>query len=230
MPLPQRNLLLVDILRRQRRPIAGKALAAELGVSIRTLYRDVQALVGQGVPIEGEPGLGYVLRPGYLLPPLMFSPDEIEALALGARFVGELPDRRLTESAQSALAKILAVLPQDASDRLRDLGLFAGPVTVADAEAAALPAIRAALRTEVYLSFTYTGGTGQPGTRRVKPIALGYFQQARVLAAWCETRAAFRHFRVDRIAELAVSTERYRPARRQLLRIWKEAEGIPDQH
>jgi predicted DNA-binding transcriptional regulator YafY len=229
MPLAQRNLLLVDILRRQRRPIAGKILAAEMGVSIRTLYRDIQALVSQGVPIEGEPGLGYVLPPGYLLPPLMFSQDEIEALALGVRFVGEQPDPRLTDSAQLALAKILAVLPQDASDRLRDLGLFAGPVASVEAEDAVLPMIRAALRGEVYLSFTYTGSTGPQSARRVKPIALGYFQQARVLAAWCQARAAFRHFRVDRISNLGISSERYRPSRRQLLRTWKATEGIPDQ-
>lgn len=229
MPLPHRNLVLIDVLRRQRRPITGKALAAEVGVSIRTLYRDVQALVAQGVPIEGEPGLGYVLRPGYLLPPLMFTAEEIEALALGVRFVGEHTDRRLTDSAQGALAKILAVLPQDASDHLRDLGLFAGPVRQGEAEAAALPAVRKAIREEVYLTFSYIDGRGQCTTRRVKPVAIGFFEQARVLAAWCELRGDFRHFRLDRIRDPVLSPDRYRPARRKLLQVWKARESIPDQ-
>ncbi len=230
MPLANRNLLLIDVLRRQRRPITGRALAAEVGISIRTLYRDIRVLVGQGVPIEGEAGIGYVLRPGFLLPPLMFTPDEIEALALGARFVGEHSDSRLTESARQALAKILAVLPQDTSDHLRDLGLFVGPVTMDATEAAALPTIREALRTEVFLSFSYTGRTGRFSERRVKPIAIGFFQQARVLAAWCETRDDIRHFRIDRMAGLLLSNQRYRPARRRLLHLWKQKEGIPDQH
>lgn len=230
MPLPQRNLLLIDILRRQWRPITGRALAAEVGVSIRTLYRDVQALVAQGVPIEGEPGLGYVLRPGYLLPPLMFTVDEIEALALGVRFVGEHADRRLSDSARIALAKILAVLPQDASDQLRGLGLFVEPARMDDAEAAALPTLREAIRGERFLSFTYTGASGQRSTRRVKPFAIGFFAQARVLAACCEASGDYRHFRLDRIEDAVPSTERYRPARRRLLQDWKAREDIPDQH
>ncbi len=101
------------MLRRRRRPVSGAELAREAGVSLRTLYRDIAALQAMGAEIDGEPGVGYVLRPGFLLPPLMFSEEEIEALALGARWVARRTDELLSDAARNAVAKIAAVLPQD---------------------------------------------------------------------------------------------------------------------
>src|SRR6476660_9212302 len=113
MSRSQRLLDLLQILRRHRFPVTGAALAGELGISLRTLYRDIASLQGQGAEIEGEPGLGYVLRPGFMLPPLMFSIDELEALVLGGAWVGrQTDDPRLSKAAVNALAKISAVLPE----------------------------------------------------------------------------------------------------------------------
>ncbi len=103
-------------------PVSGRVLAEEIGVSLRTLYRDIASLQAMGASIEGEPGIGYVLKPGFLLPPLMFSPEEIEALVLGSRWVADRADDRLSGAARSALARIGAVLPDDLREDLRERG------------------------------------------------------------------------------------------------------------
>ena len=113
MSRAERLLELMQCLRRHRYPVGGAALASELGISVRTLYRDIAALQAQGARIDGEPGVGYVLRPGFMLPPLMFSEDEIEALVLGSRWVADRADDPLGRAARNALAKIAAVLPTD---------------------------------------------------------------------------------------------------------------------
>src|SRR5262245_1296955 len=114
MSRTERLLELLQVLRRHRAPVSGASLAADLNISIRTLYRDIATLQGQGAEIEGEPGLGYVLRPGFMLPPLMFSIDEIEALIVGGQWVGrQKDDPRLSKAAGNALTKIAAVLPDE---------------------------------------------------------------------------------------------------------------------
>jgi biotin operon repressor len=123
----QRLLELIQVLRRHRRPVSGETLAEELGVSLRTVYRDIQTLIGQGASIDGEAGVGYVLRPGFVLPPLMFSDEEIEALVLGSRWVAQRTDEPLARAAQNAIAKIAAVLPEDLRDSIEGNGLLAGP-------------------------------------------------------------------------------------------------------
>jgi predicted DNA-binding transcriptional regulator YafY len=119
----QRLLDLIQVLRRHRRPVAGSVLAEELGISLRTLYRDIDTLKAQGAHIDGEAGVGYVLRPGFMLPPLMFSEEEIEALVLGSRWVSERADGVLGRAARNVLAKIGAVLPNETSPA-RSTGLF----------------------------------------------------------------------------------------------------------
>jgi biotin operon repressor/uncharacterized glyoxalase superfamily protein PhnB len=111
MTRTERLLALIQLLRRHRRPASGRVLADAMGVSLRTVYRDIATLVGQGAPIEGEAGVGFILRPGFLLPPLMFRDEEIEALVLGSRGVAQLPDQTLSQAAADALAKINSVLP-----------------------------------------------------------------------------------------------------------------------
>src|SRR6185312_261112 len=128
MDKTERLFAVMDALRRHRRPITAAALAEEQGVSVRTIYRDIQTLIGLGAPIEGEAGVGYILRAGFFLPPLMFNEDELEALVLGARWVQRQDDPSLQQAARSALAKIATASPRDLRDTIADTGLW--PLTV----------------------------------------------------------------------------------------------------
>lgn len=224
-----RLLDLLQLLRRHRRPVTGQVLAAELGISLRTLYRDIATLQASGADLTGEPGLGYRLKPGFLLPPLMFSPDEIEALVLGARWVASRADGALAGAARDALAKIGAVLPADRRADLETVPLLVGPGAAVAAEAVDLATLRRAIRAETRLILTYRDEAGEATERAVWPFALGFFDHRRVLLAWCELRDDFRHFRTDRIAAVTVTTTRYPTRRQALLQAWRAREGIrPD--
>src|SRR5215475_13593307 len=165
----QRLLDLIQLLRRHRFPVSGAALAQELGVSLRTLYRDIETLNAQGARIDGEAGIGYVLRPGFMLPPLMFFEEEIEALVLGSRWVAERTDGPLRAAARNALAKIVAVLPDDVRDGADDSGLLIGPGAPVAAGDAELPVIRQAIRTERKLRVFYQDGSGRNSKRIIWP-------------------------------------------------------------
>jgi predicted DNA-binding transcriptional regulator YafY len=217
-----RLLDLLQALRRHRRPVVAAALAEELGVSLRTVYRDVATLMAQGAAIAGEAGLGYVLNEDFFLPPLMFSEDEVDALMLGLRLVAQRGDPGLEQAAEDALAKIVAVLPPEREDAAATSGLLAGPAS----EPPHLALIRRALRAEEKLRLRYTDKRGQASERTVWPVALGFFEAVEVLAAWCETRRDFRHFRLDRIAAAAATGERYPKRRRLLLAAWRKQQEI----
>jgi predicted DNA-binding transcriptional regulator YafY len=225
----QRLLDLIQVLRRHRRPVSGHALAGEIGVSIRTLYRDIATLQAQGADIEGEPGLGYVLKPGFMLPPLMFSEDEIEALVLGSRWVADRGDERLGVAALNALAKIAAVLPDDLRRDLDASALLVGPGASSAAETVDLAVVRKAIRSERKLEIAYRDERGAATQRTIWPFALGFFDRVRVLVAWCELREDFRHFRADRIASLVVTEFRYPRRRQALLKAWREMQGMAPQ-
>ncbi len=217
---------LLHALRRHRRPVTGKVLAAETGVSLRTLYRDIASLQAQGANIEGEPGIGYVLRPGFLLPPLMFPPEEIEALVLGTRWVAGRADARLREAAESALARIEAVLPPGLNGELHGASLLVGPGAAIPGDTVDPALLRRAIRAERKLALVYRDGDGEVSRRIVWPFGLAYFDQARLLLAWCELRIGFRHFRTDRIAAAEVLEARSPRRRQTLLREWRAAQGI----
>jgi predicted DNA-binding transcriptional regulator YafY len=223
----ERLLDLIQALRRRRRPVRGQTLADELGISIRTLYRDIATLQAQGAHIEGEAGVGYVLRPGFMLPPLMFSADEIEALVLGSRWVADRADDRLGEAARNALAKIAAVLPAGVNDNLESSTVLVGPGERLAPDGIDLGILRDAIRSERKLGITYRDGKGARSERVIWPFALGYFDRARVVVAWCELRTNFRHFRTDRIVDLTPTQHRYPRRRVALLKQWRETEGIP---
>lgn len=209
--------------------MSGRTLAQELDISLRTLYRDIASLQAQGARIDGEPGLGYVLRPGFMLPPLMFSEEEIEALVLGSRWVAKRGDARLGAAARDALAKIAAVLPPDLREGLDASILLVGqgsPTAAGDAE---LASIRQAIRAERKLDITYRDQADKESQRRIWPFAIGFFERTRIVAAWCEMRQGFRHFRTDRIATLAQTDVRYPRRRQVLLKEWRQAEGIRPQ-
>ncbi len=195
-----------------------------MGVSLRTIYRDVETLVAQGAPIEGEAGMGYVLKPGFVLPPLMFGKEEADALILGLGLVAQRGDPSLERAAADALAKITAVLPQDLADAAAVSGLLAGPTSTGAAPHMAT--VRQAMHDERKLELRYTDKRGTVSARTVWPVAIGFFEAAEVLVAWCEVREGFRHFRLDRIAAAKPCDERIPKRRRILLADWRALEGI----
>jgi len=229
MSRAERLLDLIQILRRHRQPVSGQALAAELGVSLRTLYRDIASLQAQGAGIEGEAGVGYILKPGFMLPPLMFTEEEIEALVLGSRWVAERGDTGLGAAAGNALSKIAAVLPGDLREALDASTLLVGPGETVAAGDAELATIRQAIRREQKLRIRYRDRHGEQSRRTIWPFAVGFFDRARVVAAWCELRHGYRHFRTDRIAALTLTERRYPRRRQALLKEWRALEDIPPQ-
>jgi predicted DNA-binding transcriptional regulator YafY len=227
MSRAERLLELMEVLRRHQAPVSGQTLATTLGISLRTLYRDIASLESQGARIEGEPGVGYLLRPGFVLPPLMFTDEEIEALVLGLRWVGERADTQLGEAARNVSAKVAAVIPQELRRELEASSLLIGPAEAQPTGDQELTQIRRAIRGERKVVITYRDLKGGVSTRTIWPFALGFFDRSRVVVAWCELRNTFRHFRTDRIQSLSVCEERYPQNRRALLNAWREAEGIP---
>jgi predicted DNA-binding transcriptional regulator YafY len=225
----ERLLSLIQTLRRHRRPVSGAALAGELGISLRTLYRDIGTLKAQGASIDGEAGVGYLLRPGFMLPPLMFAEDEIEALVLGSRWVADRADAQLAGAARNALAKIAAVLPPKLRDDLDASTLLVGPGGKLPAGDSDLATIRGAINAERKLAIVYRGPDGVETGRTIWPFALGFFDRARIVVAWCELRQGYRHFRTDRIAALTATDTRYPRRRQALLQEWQKIESIPPQ-
>ena len=223
----ERLLDLIQLLRRHRHAVSGAAIAAELGISLRTLYRDIATLQAQGAHIDGAPGLGYVMRAGFGLPPLMFSTDEVEALVLGSRWVAERGDSRLGAAARDALAKIAAVLPAELRHELDTSALIVGPGQPSVADDAEVALIRQAIRQECKLTIAYRDVVGDESARTIWPFALGFFDRARVVVAWCELRQAVRHFRTDRIVALTASAQRYPRRRLALMQEWRQQQAIP---
>jgi predicted DNA-binding transcriptional regulator YafY len=229
MSRSERLFAVLQCLRRHRFPVSAAALAAELGVSARSIYRDIASLRTQGATIEGEAGVGFILKPGFLLPPLMFSEDEVEAIVLGARWVAMRGDDTLAVAGRSALAKILAVLPPDLRDEAEMSALLVGPGEAIAGDEPSLPLIRDAIRRERPLRVAYADAAGGATERTIWPIALAYFDRARVIVGWCELRQAFRHFRADRTTILAIGEKRYPKRRPQLVAEWRRREGVPPQ-
>ncbi|MCA0402725.1 MAG: YafY family transcriptional regulator [Proteobacteria bacterium] len=231
MSRTERLFDLIQILRRHRYPISGKQLAEKLEISLRTLYRDIATLQAQGASIEGEPGVGYLLRPGFMLPPLMFSEEEIEALVLGSRWVSRKADKKLSQAASNVLAKIGAVLPTDLRLQLEDSGLLIGPAKrVIERDDAKEAQIRHAIRKEYKLKMTYIDVKNDKSERIIWPIALGFFEETHVIVAWCELRSDFRHFRTDRINELESLNIKYPQQRQTLVKKWREIHNVPPPH
>jgi predicted DNA-binding transcriptional regulator YafY len=221
-----RLLELLELLRKRRAPASGDVLAKQLGVSIRTLYRDIATLQQQGAQIQGEPGLGYVLRPGFTLPPLMFTTEELEALVLGSRWVALRGDPHLGAAAQSAIEKIRAVLPRELRETLEEATLTVPNFTTGEPAQVDLAVIRAAIRHEHKLTIEYRAGNGVVTRRTIWPIIIGYFEKVLLLVGWCESRQDFRSFRIDRIVTLEAPNQPYPQRRIRLVREWRKSRGI----
>lgn len=229
MSRADRLLRLVQVLRRYRQPVSAQSLADELEVSIRSIYRDVQTLRAEGATIEGEAGVGYVLKPGFLLPPLMFSDDELEALVLGLRLTAEHADEALGRAAADVVAKLRAVLPKDLRTLLDETALLAGPALSRPPEQVEVAELRRAIREQRKARIQYRNEQGQSGERVIWPLGLAFFQRSRVLVAWCEARRDFRSFRSDRITQWETLSAKLPRSRVALLREWREQERIPEQ-
>lgn len=228
MPRSDRLLELIQFLRTRRYPVKGAQLADEFGVSVRTIYRDIDRLIAKGAPIEGQSGVGYVLRPGFTIPPLMFSTDEIEAIVLGSQLVARSADPALAKAARNALAKITAVLPTNRSTEAATSGLAAGALKEPVTDRVDLAPFRNAIRMERKIWISYGDEAEARTERRIWPISLTFCATVRLLAAWCELREGYRQFRTDRIVEFTETAEAYPRRRSALLREWREIEGLAE--
>ncbi|STX28511.1 transcription regulator protein, DeoR family [Legionella beliardensis] len=229
MSRSQRLLALLELLRQYRYPIKGQLLADKLNISLRTLYRDIASLQAQGADIVGEPGLGYVLRPGFMLPPMMFSEEEIEALVLGSRWVARKADTNLKRAATQVLAKISAILPSHLRHQLESSGLLIGPAQTNPIKEDYEALIRYAMRKEYKVQLCYADAKEETSQRLIWPLALGFFEETRVIVAWCELRQDFRHFRTDRIIQLSLTDTPFKQRRAVLLKRWRDRYHIPEQ-
>jgi len=199
---------IIQLLRRRRTTATARTIAERLGVSERTIYRDVRDLVLAGTPIDGEAGVGYRIRPGYDLPPLMFDRDEIQALVLGARIVRQFGDPALARASESILHKVAAVLPGNLAPLLAETPLFVPPIGAARSRDA-LALAREALVERRKLRISYANAGGEQTQRTVRPLGVFFWGRVWTLAAWCELRTDFRNFRLDRVSAPTLLDERF---------------------
>ncbi|WP_439004672.1 helix-turn-helix transcriptional regulator [Ralstonia holmesii] len=217
---------LMQVLRWHRRTVSGQTLARELGVSLRTIRRDVATLQGMGAHIDAEPGVGYLLRPGFVLPPLSFTEEEIQALVIGAQWVSRQTDDALARAIKNVLAKIYAVLPQEMWVAFDDDTVYVGhpqrlvgPVD--------LSALRRALREQRKVRINLSDALARIPEQIIWPIMLGFVDGRRFIAAWCESDGEYRVIGLDDIVTAEVLVDRYTQSRHQLVKEWRSREIRP---
>ncbi|HYC15342.1 MAG TPA: YafY family protein [Stellaceae bacterium] len=211
---------IVQLLRGASAPSTAASLAAALEVTVRTVYRDIAALQARRVPIEGERGVGYVLRKGFTLPPLMFTADEIDAIAVGVRLVRRIRDPKLQKAAAAVLSKVTAIVPDEVRPQLVGAPLYVSDGTAVVPHAVELAEVRHAIREARKMRIDYVDEAGSFTRRTVWPIAMVYYVDVTLIAGWCELRKDFRHFRVERIQGSEVLQERFPTDNGRLLRKW----------
>jgi predicted DNA-binding transcriptional regulator YafY len=219
----RRSDRLFDIIQRLRaasKPTTAAALAEELEITPRTVYRDIATLQARRVPIEGAAGVGYVLRKSFDLPPLNFTIDEIEAISVGARLVNRLKDPALRQAAESVLAKVTTVVPERLRPHIADAPIYVSPGMTPEAEGADLAEVRAAIRDSAKLYISYADEQGRRTNRTIWPIAMAYYVDVSLIGAWCELRADYRNFRVERIVSSRVLDEHFDQDNGRLFREW----------
>lgn len=214
-----RLFALLDHLRARTIPVAAESLAQDLGVSVRTIYRDMATLQGLGVPVRGEAGMGYLLERGTFLPPMRFDGDELDAVMLGLQWAGRQGDPALAAGALRALAKLRASLPSDDGEQLakRPIRPVTADPDLPTATAACFALLRRALRERQVVRIDYRRADGAGAIRMIRPLGLFAFGAVWLLTAWCELRGDFRHFRLDRIGRIELAGRRFRPERGRLL-------------
>jgi len=213
---------IIQILRRSTRPVTGAALAAELEISTRTVYRDIAALMAQRVPITGEAGLGYLLGADYDMPPLMLTQVELEAIVLGAQWVAGLDDPLLAPAARDVLAKVSTAVPAHLRPFVMTPSTGVATRLVPIEEGVDAATLRDAIRSRSKLRLVYRAGSGEETERTIWPIVLGYSDARRILIAWCEARQGFRHFRTDRMLAAETLDQPIPGSASDLRRRWEE--------
>lgn len=221
MTRTERLLALLQILRTYRYPVSGEKLAARLNISIRTLYRDIATLQSQGADIEGEAGVGYVLKPSFFLPPLMFSQIEIEALLLGTQWVSQYGDAPLSKAAIDALSKIKEVLPASIKNEMNTFALRVGPPMQETLAKEDLTVLRDAIRFQKKIYIVYQSKSRKPYQGIIWPFTIGYFTHCRILVAWNENKREFDHFDSSKIVSMKILEENYTQSRDGLFREWQ---------
>lgn len=217
----ERLFEIIQILRQAKGAITAADLAQKLEITPRTVYRDIAALQARQTPIEGAAGIGYILRKSYDLPPLNFDTEEIEAIVVGLSMLSRTGDAALQKAAARVAHKIEAI--DDAADRLR-----VSPYGVGENLGQFLAPLRQAIRAAQAVEIIYCSLNGERSKRTVKPIALVYFAEVNLLAAWCEARADYRHFRIDRIQSMTPLDRFFPDERKDLLKTWNDTEPFKD--
>ncbi|MDR3500335.1 MAG: YafY family protein [Parvibaculum sp.] len=213
---------LINLLRARRTPVTAQYLARELGISQRSLYRDIETLRSLGAPLDGQAGIGYCLREGFFLPEFAFSSDELDALTLGLGWVRQRADPALAQCSESALAKILAARKNSPAASGEPPALVTAASVSERVDPPQVALLRDAIRRQRKVAIGYEDAHGSTSDRTIWPIAIVYFDDVRVLAAWCEQRSAFRHFRVDRLQLKTISEERYPGRRQSIIKRWRQ--------
>ncbi|HEX4534620.1 MAG TPA: YafY family protein [Rhizomicrobium sp.] len=211
---------IIQVLRRKHRPVTAHEVAEELETSVRTIYRDIAQLMADRVPIRGEAGIGYVLEGGFDMPPLMLTPDEIEAAMLGAQWVMGRADPALARAASDLIAKIGVVIPEHLRPLLMEPSVAAPKRYPNETDAIDMARVRTAIRAQGKIALVYRDENGAETRRIIWPIAVSYWETVRVIIAWCELRVAYRHFRTDRVASADFLEDRYTQSRARLRAAW----------
>ncbi|MCR4268747.1 YafY family protein [Nitratireductor sp. ZSWI3] len=207
------------------RLVTARLLSERLEVSERTIYRDIADLQSTGVPIDGEAGVGYLMREGFELPPLMFTRDEIVALVAGARMVRAFGGAAMARAAEEALIKIGTVLPEPERDRIARTEIHTPRWVVSDMDRQTIDALERAVEARDVLRLDYRDEAGRGSERDVRPLGLWFWGKVWTLVAWCELRGDFRTFRIDRIATIAPAGRTFRPERgKQLADFYRRME------
>ncbi|WJR67723.1 YafY family protein [Neorhizobium sp. CSC1952] len=213
---------IIQILRLSKKPVTAAAIAAQLEVTVRSIYRDIAALQAMRVPIEGGRGIGYILRPGFTLPPLMLSIEETEAIVLALALLERTGDMELKQAAKQVNRKIAAVVPPPLAGIFSANALHAWGTAAPVPEAVDLAMLRRAIRDERKLALDYRDEHGRATERTIRPIALIYYSQTANIVAWCELRHAIRNFRTDRVEHCEPVDDFFRGEGESLRRLWVE--------
>ena len=219
---------------RAGRLLTAKILAERLEVSERTIYRDIADLQGSGVPIDGEAGVGYLLRQGYDLPPLMFNRDEMAALVIGARIVSAWGGVKMALAAEEALVKIEAVLPREAQGSLARTPVYAIDFQMGEKLRQRLDILDYAINQKTLLEISYFDAAKDQTKRTIEPLGLYFWGKVWTLVAWCQIRDDFRSFRIDRIGELKTTDQIFPQTRGKTLTdylakmVHEEGANLPD--
>lgn len=215
-----RLIKIVHYLRRMRYAVTAQKIADDFGICQRTVYRDIQDLMNSGVPIYGEAGVGYIIDKKYHLPPVMFDPDELEAIALGINMVNSWTDERFSEKANNALEKIQAVLPENLLGEMQQLATHSVTSRAKIPWEVSFSEVRECIRGKRKISFSYTDVNEKKSRRTVRPLALVFFGPVWLVVSWCEKRRDFRNFRLDRMKNMKIPGSTFRDEKDKTLQAY----------